>query len=378
MYAVPNLRTSHRLVRLDVPTPSWMRAPGECPGMFALESAVDELAVACDIDPVALRIANEPDVDPESGLEWSSRGLVNCLRTGAERFGWAQRDPAPGIRRDGRWLYGTGVAASTYPARRRPSQATVRAEPDGTYTVRIAAADIGTGARTALAQIAADALEVDPTSVRLAIGDSTLPFAMLAGGSMGTTSWGSAIVGACRKLRELFAGGVPESGTEASYDTADEIEAEAELSRHSFGAQFVEVRVDGDSGEVQVARALGVFAAGKIINPRTARSQFLGGMTMGIGMALHEESVLDLEFGDYLNHDLASYHIPACADIEDLEAITVDEHDDRINPLGAKGIGEVGIVGTAAAVANAVFHATGIRMRELPIVPARLIGRLGD
>jgi xanthine dehydrogenase YagR molybdenum-binding subunit len=376
MYATPNQRTSHRLVRLDVPTPSWMRAPGECPGMYALESAIDELACACGIDPVQLRIRNEPDVDPESGLAWSSRSLVQCLREGAERFGWSQRDPTPGARRQDRWLYGTGVASATYPARRRPSQAIARAEPGGRFTVMIAAADIGTGARTVLTQIAADALQVAPADVTVQIGDSELPFAMLAGGSMGTTSWGTAVLGACQRLRELIADGVGEEGAEARFDTADDIEAEQALARHSFGAQFVEVRVDVDSAEVQVARALGVFATGRIINPRTARSQFIGGMTMGIGMALHEESILDLEFGDYLNHDFAGYHIPACADIEDIEAIWVREDDPRVNPLGAKGIGEIGIVGTAAAVASAVHHATGVRVRELPIVPSRLVGRL--
>ena len=369
MYASANARTSHRLVRLDLPTPSWMRAPGECPGMFALESALDELAIACGIDPVTLRIINDPERDPENGLEFSSRNLVACLREGAERFGWARRDPAPGIRRDGRWLYGTGVASSTYPARRQPSQAIARAGEDGNFTIEIAAADIGTGARTVLTQIAADALEVDSGRVEVKIGDSDLPQAMLAGGSMGTTSWGTAVIGVCDKLRELLAGGIPAGGAEARYDTADDVEQQAELSRHSFGAQFIEVRVDIDSAEVQVARALGVFAAGRIINPVTARSQFIGGMTMGIGMALHEQSLLDPAFGDYVNHDFAGYHIPTCADIEQIEASWIDEHDPRVNPLGAKGIGEIGIVGTAAAVANAVHHATGVRIRELPIVP---------
>lgn len=377
MYAAASTRTSHRLVRLDVPTPSWMRAPGECPGMFALESAIDELAVAAGIDPVALRVANDPEADPENGQPWSSRSLVACLQEGAERFGWGQRDPAPGIRRDGRWLYGTGVASSTYPANRQPSQAIARAEPDGRFIVSIAAADIGTGARTVLTQIAADTLGCEVDEVSVQIGDSQLPPAMLAGGSMGTTSWGTAIIGACEKLRPLIADGVPPEGTLAHFDTASDIEGQEEVSRHSFGAQFIEVRVDTDSGEVQVARGLGVFAAGRIVNPVTARSQFLGGMTMGIGMALHEESILDLQFGDYVNHDFAGYHIPTCADIEDLDATWVDEQDARVNPLGAKGIGEIGIVGTAAAVANAVHHATGVRLRELPIAPSRLIERLG-
>jgi xanthine dehydrogenase YagR molybdenum-binding subunit len=378
MYDCANTRTTHRLVRLDVPTPSWMRAPGECPGMFALESAIDELAVALNMDPIALRIANEPERDPESGLEFSSRNLIACLREGAERFGWADRDATPGIRRDGRWLYGSGVAASTYPARRRPSVATARVRADGGFEVAIAAADIGTGARTVLTQIAADALEVSAGRVTLEIGESQYGQAMLAGGSMGTASWGSAVQAACHQLRERIGHGPAEPGAEARYDTADDVEADAKLSRHAFGAQFMEVRVDSDSGEVHVSRALGVFAAGRILNPMTARSQFIGGMTMGIGMALHEESLLDPQFGDYVNHDLAGYHIPSCADIEDIDAIWVDEHDARVNPLGAKGIGEIGIVGTAAAVASAVYHATGVRLRELPIVPPRLIAAWGS
>jgi xanthine dehydrogenase YagR molybdenum-binding subunit len=371
MYAAPNRRTRHRLVRLDVPTPTWMRAPGETPGIYALECAMDELAVAAGIDPVELRIRNEPEVGPETGLPFSSRGLVACLREGAERFGWAGREP----RRDGPWLIGTGVASSTYPARRRASTATVRAKPDGDFVVSIGAADIGTGARTALTQIAADALEAPPARVRVELGDSALGFAPLAGGSMGTASWGSAIVKACAALRAQLSenGEVPAAGIEASADTTEDVEADERLERHSFGAQFAEVRVDSLTGEVRVARLLGVFAAGRIVNPTTARSQFIGGMTMGVSMALHEESVLDREFGDYLNHDLAQYHVAACADILDIDATWVDEVDDHLNPMGAKGIGEIGIVGTAAAVANAVHHATGIRIRDLPIRLDRLL-----
>jgi xanthine dehydrogenase YagR molybdenum-binding subunit len=360
MYSAPNRRTTHRLVALDVPTPSWMRAPGECPGMYALESALDELALAAGVDPIELRIRNEPEADPESGHPFSSRNLVACLREGAQRFGWNDRDPEPGARRDGPWLHGTGVASSTYPARRRGCEAHARRAADGSFLVRVAAADIGTGARTALAQIAADALEVPPEQVRVEVGDSAFGQAPVAGGSAGTASWGTAVHRACRRL-------VESGEDEAHVDTTEEVEAQEQYSRHAFGAQFVEVRVNSETGEIRVPRLLGVFAAGTIVNPKTARSQFLGGMTMGLGMALHEEGILDPRFGDVVNHDLATYHVPVYADIDEIEAIWLDEDDPHLNPLGVKGIGEIGIVGTAAAVANAVHHATGVRFRRLPI-----------
>ncbi|HWE81511.1 MAG TPA: xanthine dehydrogenase family protein molybdopterin-binding subunit [Gaiellaceae bacterium] len=375
MYAAPNRRTSHRLARLNVPTPSWMRAPGETPGMYALESAMDELAIACGLDPVELRIRNEPDTDPETGFAFSSRGLVACLREGAERFGWWERDARPAVRRDGQWLSGTGVAASTYPARRRPSHARARAEVDGSFVVSLAASDVGTGARTVLTQIAAEELSVPAATVRLELGDSDLPAAPLAGGSMGTASWGSAITKVCRELASRLDDD-PALPLEVEADTESEIESDADFARHAFGAQFAEVRVDAGTGEVRVSRLLGVFAAGRILNPKTARSQFLGGMTMGISMALHEESRLDPAFGDYVNHDLAGYHVAACADVEELEAHWIDEVDDHLNPMGSKGIGEIGIVGTAAAIGNAVHHATGLRVRTVPIRPDRIVAAL--
>src|SRR6266566_100944 len=339
MYAAPNRRTTHRLARLDVPVPTFMRAPGECPGMFALESAMDELALACGLDPIELRIRNEPAVDPETGRQFSSRNLVACLREGAQRFGWAQRDPRPRARRDGSWL-------------------------------------IGTGAWTALTQIAADALEVPPERVQLAIGDSSLPKAGLAGGSAGTASWGWAIFNAASALRarlhQEYGGSVPAGGLEASGAFETNPEAQ-QFSMHAFGAQFAEVRVNVDTGEVRVPRLLGVFAIGRVINPKTAHSQLLGGMTMGLSMALHEASVLDPRFGDYVNHDFAEYHIATNADVGAIDVTWIDEEDLHVNPMGAKGIGEIGIVGTAAAIANAVYHATGIRIRDLPITLDKLL-----
>jgi xanthine dehydrogenase YagR molybdenum-binding subunit len=376
LYATPNLHTLHRLVALDVPTPRWMRAPGETPGSFALESAMDELAAAAGVDPVELRVRNDADHEPESGLPFSSRSLVACLHEGARRFGWADRDPRPRIRRDGRWLIGTGVATATYPARSSPSTASVTAQPDGTFVVEITAADIGTGARTALLQVAADELRTTSARVDLRIADSDFGPAMIAGGSMGTASWSWAVVKACRALRDRVLA-TPDQPVTVRADTSEDINAQQRFARHSFGAQFAEVRVDIGTGEIRVPRMVGVFAAGRIVNPTAARSQFLGGMTMGIGMALHEESIMDVEFGDYLNHDLAQYHVPVNADVPEIEVAWLDEHDEHLNPLGVKGIGELGIVGAAAAVANAVWHATGVRHRDLPIRPDRVLARRG-
>ncbi|MET7375262.1 xanthine dehydrogenase family protein molybdopterin-binding subunit [Micromonospora arida] len=375
MYAAPHRRTTHRLVRLDVPTPFWMRAPGECPGAYALESAMDELAITVGIDPVELRIRNDTEVDPDQGRPFTSRNLVTCLREGAQRFGWADRDPTPRARRDGRWLVGTGVAGSSYPARARPSSARATARPDGSFLVQINATDIGTGARTAIWQVAADALGVPPERVEIQIGDSILPTAPVAGGSMGTASWSWAVIRAAQALREkLRDGGPPTGEVTAEADTADEVGGQPALPRYAYGAHFVEVRVDADTGEVRLNRMLGVFAAGRVVNPTTARSQLIGGMTMGLSMALHEEGLLDERYGDWVNHDLATYHITGCADVESIEAYWLEERDDELNPAGVKGLGEIGIVGAAAAVANAVHHATGVRIRELPIRLDKLIG----
>ena len=373
MYAARSRRTTHRVAPLDVPVPSWMRAPGETPGMYAGESAIDELAIALGIDPIELRARNEPAVDPVSGKPYSTRNLLACLRRGAERFGWSERDHAPSRKPGpGGRLAGSGVAASTYPVYRMSgTEAAIDVLPDGRFRVRIGAVDIGTGTWTALAQVAADALGVPLDRVELEIGDSALPRASVAGGSSGITTWGTAVTTAARNLLAAH-GRRPEPGASAT-GAAEPNEAAERYAMHAFGAQFVAVEVDPETGEVTVPRALGVFAVGRIVNPRTARSQLAGGMTMGISMALWERGVIDPATGHYVNHDLAEYHVATCADIRELDAEWIDEHDPHVNPMGTKGIGEIGIVGTAAAVANAVHNATGIRVRDLPITPDKLL-----
>jgi xanthine dehydrogenase YagR molybdenum-binding subunit len=372
MYATRSRSTTHRLAALDVPVPSWMRAPGDAPGMFALESAMDEMAIKCGLDPVEFRIRNEPELDAATGLPYSSRNLVACLLEGAHRFGWANRDLRPRARQEGRWLVGTGVASSTFPVVRFPgSVARIRYAGGGRYLVEIAAVDIGTGTWTALSQIAADAMAVDVEDIDLRIGDTTQPEATVAGGSSGITSWGTAIFEAARVFRDRY-GDSPSEGDQAEGAAAGNPEA-GNYAMHAFGACFAQARVDADTGEVRVPRMTGVFAAGKIINPKTARSQFMGGMTWGLSMALHEQSLVDARFGHVMNHDFAGYHVPANADVGQIDIAWIDEEDSHVNPMGSKGIGEIGIVGSSAAIANAVFHATGIRVRDLPITPAKLV-----
>ncbi|MEU0684587.1 xanthine dehydrogenase family protein molybdopterin-binding subunit [Streptomyces albogriseolus] len=375
MYDATAHRTENRVVRLDVPSPTWMRAPGEAPGSFALECALDELAEKCGVDPIELRLRNEPETGPVSGLPFAGRNVAACFHEGARRFGWDARDPRPGVRRDGRWLVGTGTAAASFPAGTLPSTAAVTAEADGTFTVRISASDIGTGARTALTLIAADALRVPSERIHVRIGDSDFGPSGIAAGSMGTRSWGWAVAAAAGELRERLVPGVasPPEGITVRSDTTQAIAALAARERHTWGAQFAEVAVDVTTGEVRVRRMLGVFAAGRIVNPLTARNQLVGGMTWGISMALHEEAVRDPASGALYGADLAGYHVATHADVPlEVEALWVDDHDPD-DPVGIKGIGEVGIVGAAAAVANAVWHATGVRHRGLPIRPDRVL-----
>ncbi|MFJ5262011.1 xanthine dehydrogenase family protein molybdopterin-binding subunit [Streptomyces sp. NPDC088387] len=374
LYDAEAHHTDLRVVRLDVPSPTYMRAPGEAPGSFALECAIDELAEELGLDPIAVRARNEPAVGPVSGLPFGGRQLLDCFREGAERFGWDARDPRPGLRRDGRWLLGTGTAASFFPVIAFPSTASITAEADGTFTVRVNAADIGTGGRTALTSLAADALEVTPERIRIRIGDSDLGPAGIAGGSAGTRSWAWAVGAAARELRELLVPGaaLPPEGVTAHADTTAEIGALPQKERHSYGAQFAEVAVDTMTGEVRVRRLLGVFAAGRIVNPLTARNQLVGGMTWGLSMALHEEAARDQVSGAHVGADLAGYHFAAHADVPPVETYWIEENDDD-DPVGIKGIGEIGIVGTAAAIANAVWHATGVRHRDLPLRPDRIL-----
>lgn len=377
MYAAPARRTTHRVAALDVAVPSWMRAPGEMPGAFAHEVAMDELAAAAGVDPIELRVRNEPAVDPETGNPWNDRRLVECLEQGAARFGWTGRPTDTRATTDGDWLVGTGVASSTYPALWMPGNtARVESRADGRYAVGIGAVDIGTGARTVLRQIAADALEVEVDCVDLAIGDTSLPFATVAGGSAGTGSWGTAITQAAQQFRADH-GPSPEAGlhTVATSESYPDMENHA---LHSFGAVFAEVRVDRWTGEVRVSRLHGTYSVGRVVNPTTARSQLQGGLLMGLSAALHEESVRDPRFGHVVTQDLATYHLAAHADVPaDLDVAWLDESDHLVTPFGGRGIGEIGIVGTAAAIANAAWHATGVRVRELPITADRFLSTAG-
>jgi xanthine dehydrogenase YagR molybdenum-binding subunit len=364
LYAAPAIRTELTAVPLDILPPSPMRGPGATPGSFALESAMDEVAERLGLDPLELRLRNQPAVGPVSGRPFSSRRSVACLREGARRFGWAGRDHRPRTRREGHLLIGTGMATTSFSAGVFPSSASITAEADGTFTVAIGATDIGTGARTALTAVAADALGVGTERIRIRIADSDLGMAWNAGGSRGTTSWSFAITEAAKALLERLE--EPVRPVTATVDTSALIDYRPEKERHTYSAVFAEVSVDPATGEVRVRRMLGMFAVGRVINPLLARSQVIGGMIMGLSMALHEEGVRDPATGRQVNADFAGYHIAAHADVPDIEADFVPDYEPD-DPLGLNGLGEIGTAGTAAAIANAVWHATGTRQRTLPI-----------
>ncbi|WP_299518138.1 xanthine dehydrogenase family protein molybdopterin-binding subunit [uncultured Serinicoccus sp.] len=368
MYASTTRRTAYRTQDLDIAPGTFMRAPGEYTGMFALETAMDELAHATGVDPVQLRLRNEPESDPESGRPWSSRHVTTCLTEGARIFGFEQQRQG---RREGEWWVGQGVAAASFPQMSMgPSLARITFG-GGRYVVSLQASDIGTGARTVLAQIAAQALGVPQDAVEARIGTTDAPAAIIAGGSTGTFGWGSAVVEAAQAFRSEH-GEQPAEGATARARTRMP-QGVRGVTRMAFGAHFAEVAVSEVSGAVRVRRMYGHFDGGRIMNPRTARSQLIGGMTMGISGALFEESYRDPRFGHVVNGDLAGYHIAAHADVVDLEVGWVGEPDPWMGATGAKGIGEVGIVGVPAAIGNAVFDATGVRLRELPFTPGKVL-----
>jgi xanthine dehydrogenase YagR molybdenum-binding subunit len=414
LYSCPNVLTRYRLAPLHIHTPNHMRGPGEATGIVALECTLDELAYELDIDPVVLRMRNEPSEDEELKLPFSSRSLSECYRTGANRFGWSQRNPEPRSMRDGNWLVGWGVATAFYPMLRLPARARVQLLADGSAVVETASSDMGPGTYTSLTQIAAETLGMAPERVRVAIGDSSLPTTPPHGGSMTMASVGSAVLAASIEARKqafdvaaadirsalfgssiedvvsrdggLFCRNAPDVGeTYASLLTRinrDALDAEvassagderSRFSMHSFGAVFAEVAVDADLGQTRVRRLVGAYGVGRVINPTLARSQAIGGMVGGIGMTLMEHSAIDRRNGHVLSANLAEYLVPVNADIHQLEAIFVEESDPHVNPLGAKGLGEIALIGVAPAIANAVFHATGRRLRELPITPDKLL-----
>ncbi|MCW5733430.1 MAG: xanthine dehydrogenase family protein molybdopterin-binding subunit [Enhydrobacter sp.] len=375
MYAAPNRLTTHRVVPLDLPVADSMRAPGDAVGQLALEQAMDELAYKLDIDPVELRIRNEPTQDPEKGVPFSTRALVACLQTGAEKFGWEQRPRVPGTLKDGQWLVGLGMAAAIRVNLRRPAAAKVRMDEDRRVTVEMDMTDIGTGSYTIFAQVAAETLDLPIESVTVKLGHSSYPDTPGSGGSFGAASCCSAVQQACLELRKKVDAGRGPGNVQAEA-TSEPGDAFKKFSQHSYGAHFAEVAIDSTTGEVRLRRMLGVFDAGRILNPKTARSQLIGGMIWGVSSALHEQAVVDPRYGSFVNHDLAGYHVPVHADIPAVEAIMLAGFDDKSNPLGSKGVGELGICGAGAAVANAVYNACGVRVRDYPFTPDKILSSI--
>lgn len=414
LYQCDNARFDHKLVSLDQYTPIDMRAPGAAWGVYALECAMDELAYAAGIDPLELRLRNYAERDQNEDKPFSSKELRACYAQAAERFGWSGRKHEPRSVRAGKKLVGWGMATGVWEAMQEKASARATLSIDGTLNVSSATADIGTGTYTVMAQIAAETLGLPVDAVVFKLGDSSLPTAPLEGGSFTVSTVGSAVKAACDEVgEELFKlarkmEGSPLAGT--SFDeitfsngtihqkgdpgrgvsltdvmrsgrvltiekevTSNPDSKRSKYAHYTHSAIFVEVKVDEDLGRVIVSRVVSAIAGGRILNPKTARSQILGGIVWGIGMALEEETVPDHQFGRFMNHNLAEYHIPVNADVRDIEVIFVDEHDEHVNPLGAKGLGEIGIVGVAAAISNAVYHATGKRIRGLPITLDKLL-----
>jgi xanthine dehydrogenase YagR molybdenum-binding subunit len=414
VYACPNLSAPLKIIDTDLNTPTWMRAPGAVSGMFALECAMDELAYALKIDPLELRLVNYAEVDPQSGKPFSSKALRECYRLGAETFGWKDRKPEPRSMRDGRWLVGWGMATGVWGAFQRPATARITLRADGTAHVVSATSDIGPGTYTVMTMIAAEYLGLRPEQVKFELGDTKFPRAPAQGGSQTTSSVGSAVYGAAlavgAKLLSLAnqeAGSPLKTAADADVEMLDgrlrlksdpsrsvsvsdvlkrnglteiteTFESRPSKEREKYallahGAQFVEVKVDPDLGIIRVTRAIEVTACGKIINPKASHSQEIGGVVWGIGMALQEATEIDHRYGRIMNPNLQHYHVPVNADVHTIETMFVEEDDKIVNPLGVKGMGELGMVGIPAAIANAVFHATGRRIRELPITLDKLL-----
>jgi xanthine dehydrogenase YagR molybdenum-binding subunit len=414
LYTSPHARYRHKLAHVDLPTPCDMRAPGAATGIYALECAMDELAVALKLDPLALRLTCYSERDQNADLPYTSKALRACYRQGAEAFGWAKRQPEPRSMRDGGELVGWGMASGVWEALQMPFGARIVLGANGHAEVACATSDIGTGTYTIMAQVAADMLGLPLDNVTVKLGDSTLPHAMVEGGSWTAASVSHAIARTSDEIRQellRLAKAVPSSplaearleqvalregrivSTEdprrgvsiagaMRHGKLDRIEREATMdfgedashARNTHSAVFAEVKVDEQLGVIRVTRVVSAIAAGRILNRKTAASQILGGVVWGIGMALHEETLIDHAFGRVMNADVAEYHMPVNADVHDIKVIFVDEPDALVNPLGIKGVGEIGIVGTAAAIANAIYHATGRRVRDLPITLDKLMG----
>ena len=390
-YACPNRRTSYRLVEMNTNTPCPMRGPGHATGLFAQEVALDELAEALALDPLELRLRNYADHDFKKNLPWSSNKLRECYQLGAARFGWSQRRREPRSMRAGRDLLGLGLATALNPANRYATEASATLGADGTVVVRCATSDMGPGTYTSATQVAADALRLPLERVRFELGDTNFPKAKEHGGSTTMASIGNAVSSACQALRTklddlarqqggasddlvslLRQAGLTQLGAAGATQPGEEQKTH---SSYGFGAVFAEVRVDPDLGTIRATRIIGAYDAGRIVNPKLAHSQCIGGMVGGLGMALLEEGVWDPRYGRVVNANLAEYHVPVCADVLELDALFVPGQDTIMNPLGVKGLAELGLCGVAPAIANAVWHATGKRVRELPITLDKLLGR---
>lgn len=412
LYNSSHLEVEHNGVDLNVPIGTIVRAPGAGTGTFALEAAMDELAYKLGVDPIALRKINEPPQDPHTGLPWSSRNLISCMEQGAKAFGWYERQISVRGQHKGNKLFGQGMANAMYPANRQLSSAMVSFDVNGNVVIRLAATDLGTGTYTILSQVAAEYLGISVSQVTTQIGDSALPYAPGSGASVGAASWSNAVFAACRVLLQNFLnlldstsplygleigelvcidGRIEHHEDSSRYEYYESIIArfngsetvsavavsapptEPTHSSFAFGSHFAEVSVDIDTGEVRVERFVSRFACGRILNLKTATSQIKGGIIWGIGMALMEESVMDNRTGKFINSDLGGYHVPVLADIPDIDVEFIEELDEVINDTGVKGLGEVGLTGVAAAITNAIFHATGQRIRNLPVTPDKLL-----